>query len=349
MKKSLIALAVAGAFAAPAFAATSNVDIYGVMNVAIQKVDDGVANRDMTIIDNTSRIGFKGTEDLGGGLKAVWQIESALGSNGGSPIGTGLTAAGVAQPAGLATRNTFIGLAGGFGTVLMGRHDTPYKLGTVSLDIFGDTIADYNLGRLDGVSLVENNHDHRSPQALAYVSPTWSGFHFAAAAVMSDGEPGSAFDNPGDDVDAISLTGVYSNGPLFLSLSYQDVNGAVAANQESKGLKLGVGYTFGDTKVGFVWEDISSDAGSAVADRDSWLLNVAHTMGPIVLKAQYGSVDIGTANASGLTANTDQKQWALGVDYNLSKRTTAYFVYANGDNDVGPDADGWNIGLKHSF
>lgn len=323
MKKSLIALAVAGVVSAPAFAATSNVDVYGVLNIAIQDTD--VAASDMTILDNTSRIGFKGSEDLGGGMKAIWQIESALGGNGTTAIGSGAT---------LGTRNTFVGLAGGFGTVLMGRHDTPYKLGTGSLDIFGDTIGDYNLGRTDGVQLINNTHDHRNGQALAYISPTVGGFHAAVAVVMGNGEAGGAL-NTADTVDAISATGVYANGPLFVSLSYQDADAAAPAADTA--WKVGVGYTLGDTKIGFVYEDIESA-------RDSWLVNVAHTMGPIVLKAQYGSVDAGAA---------DQKAWALGADYNLSKRTAAYVVYANGDDDSnvtnGGDVSGWNLGLKHSF
>jgi len=214
--------------------------------------------------------------------------------------------------------------------VLMGRHDTPYKLGTGSLDIFGDTIGDYNLGRTDGVQLINNTHDHRNGQALAYISPTVSGFHAAVAVVMSNGEPGSAL-NTSDTMDAISATAVYANGPLFASLSYQDADAAAPAADTA--WKLGVGYTFGDTKVGFVYEDIESA-------RDSWLVNVAHTMGPIVLKAQYGQADVGTA---------DQDAWALGADYNLSKRTSAYVVYANGDNDAGDDVSGWNLGVKHSF
>jgi len=330
MKKSLIALAVAGAFAAPAFAATSNVDVYGVLNIAIQDTD--VSGTDMSILDNTSRIGFKGSEDLGGGLKAIWQIESALGGNGGGAIGgTGAE--------GLGTRNTFVGLSGGFGTVLMGRHDTPYKLGTGSLDIFGDTIADYNLGRTDGVQLVMNTHDARATEALAYISPTWSGFHFAVAAVMNNSaDVGDNFSS-GKTIDAVSATAVYTNGPLFASLSYQnaeDATGADDTDMDSKGVKLGLGYTFGDAKVGFVYEDISGGAG----ERDSWLVNGAYNMGPIVLKAQYGQVDAGSA---------DQAAWALGADYNLSKRTAAYVVYANGDDDSNDDVSGWNIGIKHSF
>ena len=337
MKKSLIALAVAGVVSAPAFAATSNVDVYGVMNIAIQDTD--VANSDMTILDNTSRIGFKGSEDLGGGLKAIWQIESGLGGNG-AQMGGG-TGAGATGQATLATRNTFVGVSGGFGTALMGRHDTPYKLGTGSLDIFGDTIGDYNLGRT-GQSIVNNTHDHRNGQALAYISPTFSGFHAAAAVVMSNGEQTNVLASTSGApavndkaIDAISMTGVYANGPLFVSLSYQD-----AKALKSKGTKLGLGYTMGDAKVGFVYEDINN--APAGTDTKAWLLNGAYTMGPIVMKAQYGE------NNNGAAADGDA--WALGADYNLSKRTAAYVVFAAGDTGaVAGDMDGWNIGVKHSF
>jgi predicted porin len=372
MKKSLIALAVAGAFAAPAFAATSNVDVYGVLNLAIESADmsaTGGGNNNqrdnMAIVDNVSRIGFKGTEDLGGGMKAVWQIESALSAN---PVSHGnqlpaAGSAGVGSTGALANRNTFIGLAGGFGTVLMGRHDTPYKLGTGSLDIFGDTIADYNggAGATNGHarmadSILAGAHDARSPQALAYVSPTWSGFHFAAAAIMTNAAANGQNSTVGKDsaLDGISLTGVYSNGPLFASLSYQKVDDAdsflgTTGTDESTAMKLGLGYSFGDAKVGFVYEDASVDVtGGGKITRDAWLVNGVYNMGPIALKAQYGDVGYGK-----LANGTDSKQWALGLDYNLSKRTTVYFVYADSELDAGVagevNVDGWNIGVKHSF
>jgi predicted porin len=315
MKKSLIALAVAGAFAAPAaFAASANVDVYGIMNVALQDTD--ASGTDLQVTDNFSRVGLKGSEDLGGGLKGVWQIESGLGG-GTDGMGTGS----------IGTRNTFVGLAGDFGTAIIGRHDTPYKLGSAFVDIFGDTIADYNLGRLDGVQLINNTHDHRNPDAIAYISPTWSGFHFALAAVATN--TAANLDN-GDTIDAWSGTAVYANGPLTASLSFQNVD-----LLDSDAVKLAAAYAFGDTTVGFAYEDIDQ-----AADRDSWLLNVKHAMGPITLKAQYGQADVG---------NADQSQWALGADYALSKRTTAYFVYGNGDDDAGDDVSGWNLGVKHSF
>lgn len=341
MKKSLIALAVAGAFAAPAFAATSNVDIYGVMSVAVQ--DTNAVNSELQVTDNVSKFGFKGSEDLGGGLKALWQIESQL--NGGG--NDGLDGAGT-----VGGRNTFIGLAGGFGTFVMGRHDTPYKLGTGSLDIFADNIGDYN-GRLTGAAAnvidpVNATHDHRSGNAIAYISPTVGGFHAAVAVVA--GNDAAAFDNNNKTFDAYSLTGVYANGPLFGSLSYQNVvdAGAGAGNQSSKAWKVGLGYTFGDAKVGFVYEDINNDAGAVVnsgIDRSSWLINGAYNMGPIALKAQYGKIK--DFNVAGV----DPTKWDLGVDYALSKRTTAYVVYTSTDADSAgtKDLDGFNIGMKHSF
>lgn len=332
MKKSLIALAVAGAFAAPAFAATSNVDVYGIMNIAIQDTD--VSGVDLDVVDNVSRIGFKGSEDLGGGLKAIWQIEQGLNAT--------LDTAGETAFGGKGMRNTFVGLAGGFGTAVIGRHDTPYKMATGKYDIFGDTIADYNGGAgsgaapLAGVKLIDSAHDARASNAIAYISPNFSGFTVAAAVVTSMDHLDS-----GDTTDAVSLAGMYANGPLTVDVAYQDVDAdlAVAVGvQDSKAWKLGAGYAFGDTKVGFVYEDVNN--GGGMADRDSWLVNVVHSMGPIALKAVYGQADVGAA---------DQDMWALGADYMLSKRTTAYFVYGKGDDDAGTDVAGWNLGMKHSF
>jgi predicted porin len=322
MKKSLIALAVAGAFAAPAaFAASANVDVYGIMNVALQDTDE--STKDLQVTDNFSRVGLKGSEDLGGGLKGVWQIESGLGK-GSDGMGTGE----------IGTRNTFVGLAGGFGTAVIGRHDTPYKMATGKYDMFGDTIADYNLGRL-GVSIIENTHDHRNPDAIAYISPSFSGLTIAAAVVSTNA---AANLNSGDTFDAVSVAAMYANGPLTVDLAYQDVKAV-----DNDGLKLGVGYKFGDAKVGFVYEK-TDDAGVAdVRDGDSWLLNGSYAMGPITLKAMYGEVDVNKTKVG------DGDMFALGADYALSKRTTAYFVYGQGDVDVGTDIDGWNLGVKHSF
>ena len=331
MKKSLIALAVAGTIAAPAaFAATANVDVYGIMNIAIEDTDAN--NVDLDVVDNVSRIGFKGSEDLGGGLKALWQIEQQLNATSANQTAFG----------GAGMRNTFIGLSGGFGTALIGRHDTPYKIATGKYDVFADTIGDYNTGRLDGVSLLDNGQDARANNAIAYISPTWSGFHFAAAVVTSMDQL-----NSGDTTDAYSLAGLYANGPLTVDAAYQKVNSAgVGGADDTKAMKIGAGYTFGDFKVGAVYEDVSDYNG--FDDRDSVQISGAYNMGAITLKALYGQADVDLG-----AAELDQDLWAVGMDYALSKRTTAYVVYGNADDDIkatnSGDVSGWNIGMKHSF
>lgn len=343
MKKSLIALAVAGAFAAPAMAATSNVDVYGIINIAIEdynKVPDAFAannksNSTPGVVSNFSRIGFKGSEDLGGGLKAIWQVENGLEkkakATGGNAIGD--TTWGM--------RNTYIGLAGGFGTVLGGRHDSAYKMSTLPLDLFADTVGDYNLGRVNSVQLLADDLDNRAPQTIAYISPNMSGFKFAANVGMENDDKRT--------MDHYSLSGVYNNGPIFGSLAHQKIKDVAGSGDDLKAYKLGLGYSFGDAKVGAFHERVKVDG--APKKRKSYGINGAYGMGPITLKAQYGKVD----NAV-FSKKTDQSMWALGADYALSKRTTAYVVYATGKSefDFGNDAfDGrsnaWNLGMKHSF
>lgn len=342
MKKLLIVLTAASVFPVPGFAATANVDVYGLMTIALQDTD--VSGVELEVVDNDSRIGFKGTEDLGGGLKAIWQIENGI-SNNAKKSGAANTGVGGQT---LASRNTFIGLSGNFGTVLMGRHDTPYKMTTGPLDPFSDTIGDYNGTILDGVELVMKAHDHRSPATVAYVSPSWSGFSFAAAVIATNA---TANGDSNDSIDAVSVSATYKNGPLYAAVAVQNVEdadafvygtGAVTTPfDESSAWKVGVGYALGDAKLGFVYENVDTDitAGGS-SERDSWLINGIYNMGAVALKAQYGQVDAGAA---------DQSLWAVGLDYNLSKRTTAYFVYGNGDNDAGSDVSGWNMGIKHSF
>jgi predicted porin len=228
-------------------------------------------------------------------------------------------------------RNTFVGLSGGFGTVVIGRHDTPYKLSTVKYNLFADTIADYAATRLDGVSLITGHA--RADNAIAYISPNMTGLTFAVAAVTSTDQL-----DAGDSVDAVSLSAGYANGPLTIDAAYEKIGDAVATNEDRKAWKLGAGFTFGDAKLGVVYEDVNDDA---AVERDSLFLVGSYTMGAIVLKGQYGKVDAGA---------TDPKAWALGADYNLSKRSSLFVVYGNGDLDNNAvDVSGWNIGMTHNF
>lgn len=362
MKKSLIALAVAGAFAAPAFAATSNVDMYGVITLGIDFMDTDAAapaDSDLTALNSyASRFGFKGTEDLGGGLKAVWQIEAQTNADGGAAAGgVGAAVAGGALDS--AMRNTFVGVAGSFGTVLVGKHDSPYKLATGKLDMFADTAGDYNniVGNVNGA----NAFDLRFNNVVAYVSPTFSGFHAAAAYVF--GQEVSNGATP--DFDGYALMGMYENGPLFASLAYETHNNYATvggAGRDRDSWKLGLGYSFGDAKVGLVYEDADDSVGATATDRSAWWIGGSYTMGPIELKLAYGN-----ANDGDTAADTSADAWSLGADYNMSKRTKVGVVYTNTDNDAGGtygalngsnnaiapaagrDPSAWSLYVRHSF
>ncbi len=362
MKKSLIALAVASAVSAPAFAATSNVDVYGVLNFAVASIDSdtGTEDRQLTLASQNSRIGFKGAEDLGGGLSAIWQIESTvfLDESGGP----------------FATRNTFVGLKGGFGSVLLGRHDTPVKLLRGKVDNFGDTLADSrNLLGANAVSAT-SSYDLRPNNAVIYISPNFSGLTVMAAYTADHGVSGTGATFPNcvagadcNDRDGYSVSADYANGPLMLGLGYERGNTLVNATNDEIDRSIWravAGFTVGDFKLGAEYERASADAALASDDRNGWGLFANYALGNVVLKANYLNVgDYEGVDDSGA------KQYTVGVDYNLSKRTTASLFYAQIKNDDnagfdlgraqgvsdsttvvnGADPSTFGVGLKHTF
>jgi predicted porin len=356
MKKSLIALAVAGVVSAPAFAATSNVDVYGTLRFSLDRVNSKTAGADQwSINDQTSRIGFKGSEDLGGGLKGVWQIEQQMNATA-APLDNAQGGVGDAAFGGSGLRNTFVGLAGGFGTVVIGRHDTPYKLGG-SADLFGDTSAD---SQKNGSGIIgRNGFDNRVSGTIAYISPEWSGFHFAVATVPGEQELNAAADGL---TDAYSLVGVYANGPLKATLGHESFSKEVAGGtQNAKATKLNIAYKMGDIGLGYTYER-SDDGFAATSDTDTaQLASVSYGMGPITLAAQYGKFNNKQAYAAavggilGKTAagtNDDLSRMTLGVIYSMSKRTNVYAAYDSDnykDDTVNNDASIWTFGVNHAF
>lgn len=345
MKKSLIALAVAGAFAAPAFAATSNVDIYGKLHMSVSLVDDQAEDvNDIQISSNASRFGLKGSEDLGNGLSGIWQIESGVNLD--------------EQSGSLSNRNSFVGLSGGFGTVLLGNHDTPLKLVGRAVDLFGDTMADSR-------NVMGGGSDTRAKNVAAYISPNFSGLSFAAAysTDLGNGNPsgisatGAIVNSDADDSGVYNVSGTYTNGPIYVGLAYGDGDGHEAAGLGAH-LRAAGGFTFGNAKVVAQYDSLEDDTALGI-DYTAWMVGGAFTMGNIVLKANY---------MAGEYDNTDLEpaQWTIGADYNLSKRTSVYALYVaaedfvslgsgagSSDMFVGDNADGevsaFSLGVVHSF
>src|SRR5690606_4341352 len=131
MQKKLLALAIAGALSAPLAAQAQNVQIYGLLQPSIDFVDNGEGSGTF-VNSNASRLGFKGSEDLGNGLKAIFQLESALSFD---ERGQGTN---------WMNRDSWLGLAGSFGSITIGNHQPAYVKSTARLDPFADTIGDYN-------------------------------------------------------------------------------------------------------------------------------------------------------------------------------------------------------------
>lgn len=387
MNKKLIAVAVAAALApAVAMADSGNVTIYGSMHLSVDSLNGnssvaGTDNqRETNISSNSSFIGFKGTEDLGNGLKAVWQLESMV------AMGETAEASATNGANSLTSRNSFLGLSGGFGTALLGKHDTPFKLVGRKAELFGDQIGDSrNLISAGGATW-----DMRPSNVIAYVSPAMSGFTGAIAYVTNGtadassalaGVTGATKEN---SITAVSASGMYESGPLMLGLGYEKHNisnlapVAGVSYSDEKAYRLVGGYNFGDVKVLALYQKVSDlySAGtpSSKRDRKTWGLGAAYKMGATTLKAQYYKAsdltDCGTTDCSATGAN----MIAVGADYSLSKRTTAYVAYAKTNNDsgatagtgasfsafggghgdnpgtvAGKDPSGISIGMKHSF
>jgi predicted porin len=307
--------------------------------------------------DETSRVGFKGSEDLGGGLKAIYQWESAfnLGSTGALSSGQAGTGNPVVTPTSLAgERNTFIGLSGGFGTVLAGRHDTPYKLAG-SADLFGDTLADAQNGAVGTRCII--CEDLRVNNAIAYVSPNMGGFTAIGAIIPGNFARSGANKSQNGLTDAYSLAGMYANGPVSVAAAYENLNhfaGALAGTPSQKAFKLTGSFTIADVKLGATWEDMKDIGGVNGAGSKNYLLSAAYGMGPITLAGQFGKRNM-NANAG----NTDLTDTTVGAVYSLSKRTSTYVGFAHykpnsgkavmAGLDINKSLNAWTFGMNHDF
>ena len=314
MKKSLIAAAIAVAVAAPA--ANAGVVIYGKIHASVDYVDsdntlfdapfviDGEPadnTKGWYVTNRTSRIGFKGTEDLGNGLSLIWKAETSYNlSESGNGWGGG--------------RNAYIGLNGDWGTFLYGRHDTPFKISGGKLDLFADTMADFNstLGF----------DDVRAPNAIAYISPNMNGFTVAGAIVPGE-SPNPLTDNDVNGLaDAYSIAAMYTNNGLYLAAAYEDLANGVEG-VDNKKWRIGSAYTLNAFTVTGIYED--QDFGGS-NHKKAWQIGSAYDFGNNRVKAMYGSTKF--ENDLG---EIDGAAWAVGFDHKLSKRTKAYILYAASD------------------
>lgn len=302
MKKTSVVLAMAMAAAATTVQADP-VTVYGQLNVSAQSSDEG-EGRFSELKSNSSRFGLKGDYALEDGLKLVYQLEWAVDL---ADVGGGEN---------ITARNQYVGLAGNFGEIRLGRHDTALKDAQGKIDLFSYYEADVKALWKGEV---------RASDSITYYTPTFNGFGVHLTYIMEDAA---------DAEDAFSASVFYGDENLKNSNFYaaiamdSDVAGydAMRAQAQGKvaGAKLGAMY--------HTQENIVTGL-----EQDGWLVSAAYPFGKTELKAQYQTLE-------------DDDAISLGVDYKAGKNTTLYGWYSSFNLDTAaPDRDYLAVGIKHKF
>lgn len=310
MKKTLIALAVLGAAAGVAHA-QSNVTIYGIVDTGFIKK----SGHDVEMGENVNnRLGFRGVEDLGSGMKATFELERRFNLNDGTLKKSDKDWDGAAN----------VGLKGdSWGAVRLGRVN---ELTTETIRKF-DPFYQYGVGAM----LEGNQRSPRIDNTIRYDSPNWSGFKFGASyslggntdkdsadpSIRAEGDY-SATDvkdwtyeglkTAGADNDGYAIMLGYDNGPLALVGNWS----RLADSRKSSVWNLGAAYRFGDAKVELVYQQ-TKDKGWANGERSNWNDNTSAFGKWVAAEYKENLVGDGGINIDSIT----EKQWLLGLEWKL--------------------------------
>ena len=382
MQKKIIALAIAGLASTAAFAQT-NVTIYGSVDAGYSYRFDpetkaarnsGNSNSRSSIDTGNhggNRLGFKGTEDLGNGLKAVFLLEqgftfdgsSATNSQGGRTFG----------------RQAYVGLTGGFGTAIAGRLYTPFFSLWSSVDPFGaGTVGEARNVWSSGGGVDGLLDPVRVDNAVAYVSPNFGGFDVTLAysngTGIGDAATAENANNNARNNTVYAVLAKYAAGPVNVGLNVHRIAaGSGIANSTAKSVdNYTLAGTF-DAKVVKVhalatYNVVDSSASRADFTGSNYMLGLSVPVGKATIKTSVNYSDYNGEANSGLKGVA--VQYALGADYALSKRTNVYTAYALQDSQsaraatsmgtadvsnngmagtANPFQQGFQVGVRHQF
>lgn len=311
--------------------AQTNVSIYGIVDAGLVRESGGPDGNVTALgggVASGSRLGFKGKEDLGGGLSANFLLENGFNADTGSLGQGGL----------LFGRQMYVGLSGGFGALRLGRQYSPYYL---ALRDVADPFAAGLAGRAGNIMATNT----RVNNMVNYITPEFGGFSADLAYGL-----GEVAGNTQQSRTIGAAIG-YEQGPARIKLAHHQLNNATATDR-TKNTLLAARYKFSlaEGSIGY-----AINKGAGAADSRDFILGVSVPFGPSRLLASYIRRDDRTAN------DRDAHQWAVGYFYSLSKRTDLYLAYARIGNDngaefkVGNATDtgtgdkAFNLGVRHSF
>ncbi len=371
MKKSAIALAVAAALVSTS--ALADTTLYGSARVSVDYVDldtvyTGLRAPNGSLIplisgftawdtvNDSSRLGVRGEEDLGGGLSAIYQYE----------FGVDVTEGGNFN----SNRPKWVGLKGtSWGSVTVGTQWTPYYNVLGVSDVFNNSANTF----LQRTGFLGSVYGTRMDNSLLYSSPNWSGFGFQAMLVMngdiSANDPTTPAEltkcnpdnklpcNVSDTIDMYQLNATYKNGPWFAGVAYMAVDGPSFSSYFNNPAYDGIRYTRPNWDGGDMWGaafGYNSGPFAVTLNYEDGDLNTlyfgntsnlyltgAYTFGNNIIRAAYGytSPDKGTIPVyakgvqTGFLKQDDINTYVLGYQYNFSKRTRVWVEYVDSDVD----------------
>ncbi|MCE4557203.1 porin [Roseateles cellulosilyticus] len=323
MKKIALVAALAALTAAPAFA-QSSVTLWGRINTSVESQKIGNADRVGKMENNSSRLGLRGTEDLGGGLKAAFNLEHGFKSD----DGTLHTLGGASNM--FWSRQANVELSGAFGTV---------RLGTWFPDSYFSTVDrtsnhNHDTGTSSDALFSSFGFDYRTNK-IGYFSPTVGGFSVIASARAGEATGPRAFD----------LSANYEVGGLHLAATYAEADKFATSNKR-KAYTFEGDYAFGPFLVTGYYQREEVDN---FRSRDIGRVSAMYTLGASEFHVNVGGTKSG---GDGTFKSAGASQWTLGYNYNLSKRTKVYAFYTAIDQKL-PNKQGdfssLAAGIRHNF
>jgi predicted porin len=332
-KRAAVLALAGGALALPAAAQEaggSTVTIYGRLNTAVEHVRASGAGPDLSatrLSNYRSVLGFRGQEDLGAGLRAIWQIESAVSLDTGG--GT------------LAGRDTRVGLAGAWGTLFAGTWTLPYTAATSGFDPFYPTTAGYMSLMGNGSAPSTDNvidtssFDRRQRNQVQYWSPAWRGLSARLAYGLSEERPAN-----GAKPSLLSGSVAWEAGDLTLTAAHERHRAYQAVDTTDTASKLGAAYRLGPARLAAVVERLRYETATGTLQRNAWYLSAALRLGAGSLRAGYTRAGDGRGSAQETVgffrsgADTGASQWTVGYEVELSKRTAVHAYASRIRNDA---------------
>ena len=299
--------------------AQSTVTLYGRLNTTLESQKSG-GQRQTVVSDNASRFGFTGSEDLGGGLKAIFRLESGFRSDTGQTYDFEGTRK-------LFGREATVGLSGGFGTVLLGQQAyLPAYLATADYVSMHNHDTGSSSDALFGGFLLPA----RQSNSFSYTTPSFSGLTVEVARSLKEGVAGLP--------SSTDVAANYNAGPLHLGAGYEKIG-------DDKLLALRALYEFGALTVGGYLE---RDDFVIRGKRNNVRVSAMYTVG-----ASEFHANVGSAGKFSNVVDSKAQQYTLGYNYNLSKRTKVYGYFTrlndNAGKVYGGDFNSTAVGVRHNF